>query len=72
MKIHSMIFIIQLKFVSTFDNDFYQQIKQNAINSLFVETKNNDKKSNLTFNYEIERLLNRRIIVIDRINYLIK
>ena len=72
MKIHSMIFIIQLKFVSTFDNDFYQQIKQNAINSLFVETKNNDKKSNLTFNYEIERLLNRRIIVINRINYLIK
>ena len=72
MKIHSMIFIAQLKFASTFDNNFYQRIKQNVMNSLFVKTKNDDKKSNLAFNYEIERLLNRRIIVINRIIYLIK
>ena len=72
MKIHSMIFIVQLKFASTFNNNFYQRIKQNVFNSLFVKTKNDDEKSNLTFNYEIKRLLNRRIIVIDCINYLIK
>ena len=72
MQIHLVIFITQLKLVSTFDNDFYQRIKQNAINSSSIETKNDDEKSNLAFNYEIERLLNRRIIVIDRINYLIK
>ena len=61
-----------MKFVSTFDNDFYQRIKQNVINSSSIETKNDDEKSNLAFSYEIERLLNRRIIIIDRINYLIK
>ena len=37
-----------------------------------MRIKNDDKKSNLAFNYEIERLLNRRIIVINRINYLMK
>ena len=72
MQIYFIIFITQLKSISTFNNNFYQRIKQNTINSSLVQTKNNDEKLNLTFNYEIKQLLNRRIIVIDRINYLIK
>ena len=72
MQIYFVIFIRQLKLVLTLENDLYQRIKQNTINSSFVETKNDDKKSNLAFNYEIKRLLNRCITIIDCINYLIK
>ena len=71
MQIHFVIFITQLKFASTLNNDFYRRFKSN--NSSFVITKNDDFDDfTQTFNYEIERLFNKRIIFIDKINYLIK
>ena len=72
MKIHFVIFITQLKFVSIFDDNFYQRIKSNVINSLFVQIENNNDEFNIVFNYEIKRLLNHCIIVTNRISYLIK
>ena len=42
-------------------------------NSLFIITKNDDFDDfTQTFNYEIERLFNKRIIFTNKINYLIK
>ena len=71
MQIHFVIFITQLKFASLSNNDSYQRSKSN--NSSSITTKNDDFDDfTQTFSYEIERLLNRRIISTDRINYLIK
>ena len=72
MQIHFIIFITQLKLASTFENDLYQRIKSSIINLSFVQIENNNDEFNVIFNYEIERLLNRYIIVTNRINYLIK
>ena len=72
MQVHFIIFITQLNLVSTFENNSYQRIKSNAINSSFVQIENDDDEFNIIFNYKIERLLNRRIIVTNRINYLMK
>ena len=72
MQIHSMISIIQLKSTSTSNVDFYRRSRSNVEHSSSVQLKNdNDSENSIKF-YEIEQLLNRRIIVIDRINYLIK
>ena len=64
MKIHSVIFIAQLKSV-TKDTDFYGRILRKAV---FVEE--NDSNSAVFF-YEIERLINKRIIR-EHFHYLIK
>ena len=72
MKIYLVIFITQLKSTSTSNVDFYRRLRLNVEYSSFVQLKNNnDSKNSIKF-YEIEQLLNRRIIVIDRINYLVK
>ena len=72
MQIHSMISKTQLKSASTSDVDLYRRSRSNVEHSSFVQLKNDsDSKNSIKF-YEIEKLLNRRIIVIDRINYLIK
>ena len=71
MQIHFVIFITQLKFASSSNNDSYQRSRSN--NSSSITTKNDDSNDfTQTSNYEIERLLNRRIISTNRINYLIK
>ena len=71
MQIHFVIFITQLKFASSSNSDSYQRSKSN--NSSSITTKNDDFSDfTQTFSYEIERLLNRRIISTDRINYLVK
>ena len=71
MQIHFVIFIAQLKFASSSNNDLYQRSKSN--NSSSITTKNDDSNDfTQTSNYEIERLLNRRVISTNRINYLIK
>jgi hypothetical protein len=71
MKIHFVIFITQLKFASSSNSDSYQRSKSN--NSSSIITKNDDFNDfTQTFNYEIERLLNRRIISTNKINYLMK
>ena len=71
MQIHFVIFITQLKFVSLSNNNSYQRSKSN--NSSSIITKNDDFSDfTQTSNYEIERLLNRRIISTNKINYLMK
>ena len=71
MQIHFVIFIAQLKFASSSNSDSYQRSKSN--NSLSITTKNDDFDDfTQTSNYEIERLLNRRITSTNKINYLIK
>ena len=72
MKIHSMIFITQLKSFSTFDADFYRRSRSNQKNSSSVQMKNDSESENSIKFYEIETLLNKRISTIDRIIYLIK
>ena len=64
MKIHSVIFIAQLKFV-TKDIDFYGRTLKKIV---FVEE--NDSNSAISF-YEIERLINKRITR-EHFHYLIK
>ena len=72
MQIHSMIFIIQLKSMSTFDIDLYRRLRFDIDNSSSIQLKNdNDSKNSIKF-YKIKKLLNRRIIFIDRISYLMK
>ena len=71
MQIHFVIFIAQLKFASSSNSDSYKRSKSN--NSSSIITKNDDFDDfRQTFSYEIERLLNRRIISTNRINYLVK
>ena len=71
MQIHFVIFITQMKFVSLSNSDSYQRSKSN--NSSSIITKNDDFSDfTQTFNYEIKRLLNRRIISTNKINYLMK
>ena len=70
IKIHSVIFIIQLKSTSAFDVNFY--CRSRFKHSSPMQLKNNNNSKNSIKFYKIERLLNRRIIAIDRINYLIK
>ena len=72
IKIHSIIFIIQLKSISTFNVNFYRRSRFDVEYPPLVQLKNNNNSKNSIKLYEIEQLLNRRIIVIDRINYLIK
>ena len=71
MQIHFVIFITQLKFASSSNNDSYQRSRSNNSSSIITENDDFDDFTQ-TFNYEIERLLNRRIISTDKINYLIK
>ena len=54
MKIHSIIFIAQLKSVTKKSNSYERKIN---IESSSVKKK----KNNLTFHYEIERLLNKKM-----------
>ena len=71
MQIHFVIFIAQLKSASSSNNDSYRRSKSN--NSSSITTKNDDfDDSTQTSSYEIERLLNRRIISTNKINYLVK
>ena len=71
MQIHLVIFIAQLKFASSSNSDSYQRSRSN--NSSSITTKNDDSDDfTQTSNYEIERLLNRRIISTNRISYLVK
>ena len=72
IQIHSMIFIIQLKSTLTFDIDLYRRSRFDVDNSSSMQLKNNNNSKNSIKLYEIKKLLNRRIMFIDRINYLIK
>ena len=72
MQIHSMIFIIQLKSTSALDIDLYRRSRFDVDNSSSMQLKNDSDSKNSTKLYEIKRLLNRRIIFIDRISYLMK
>ena len=72
MQIYLIISIVQLKSTLTFKANFYCRFCSNTKNSLFVQLKNDNDSKNSIKVYEIEQLLNRRIIIIDRINYLIK
>ena len=71
MQIHLVIFIAQLKFASSSNSDSYQRSKSNNSSSIITENDDFDD-STQTSSYEIERLLNRRIISINKINYLVK
>ena len=71
MQIHLVIFIAQLKFASSLNNDSYQRSKSNKSSSINTKIDDFDDFTQ-TFNYKIERLLNRRITSINRINYLVK
>ena len=71
MQIHFVIFIAQLKSASSSNSDSYRRSKSN--NSSSITTKNDDSDDSTQISsYEIERLLNRRIISTNRINYLVK
>ena len=69
MKIHSVVSIAQLKSI-TRDTNSYDKIVNR--NSSSIHEKQSIALIEQISLYEIERLLNRRIIFIDRINYLIK
>ena len=69
MKIHSVVSIAQLKSI-TRDTNSYDRIANR--NSSSIHEEQSTALIEQTSLYEIERLLNRRIIFIDRINYLIK
>ena len=70
MKIHSIISIAQLKSTLTSNVDLYR-CSRSEYPSLIQLKNDNNSKNSIKF-YKIERLLNRRIIVIDRTSYLIK
>ena len=71
MQIHFVIFIAQLKFASSSNSDSYRRSKSN--NSSSITTENDDFSDfTQTSSYEIERLLDRRIISTNRISYLVK
>ena len=53
MKIHSMIFIAQLKSITKKSNSYERKIN--------IEPPSVKKKNNSTFHYEIEKLLNKRV-----------
>ena len=72
MKIHSVIFIAQLKSFSASDANLYRRSRSNQKNSSSVQMKNDNESENSIKFYEIEVLLNKRISTIDRIIYLIK
>ena len=72
IKIHSIIFIAQLKLTSTFNADSYRRSRFDAEHSSSMQLKNDSDPKNPAKLYEIEQLLNRRIIVTGRISYLIK
>ena len=70
-RVHSIIFVIQLKFVS-FESNFYQRFKSNHSNVLKIENMSN---TNFEKNYETKRLINKRIRIYDKIDvtqYLIR
>lgn len=69
MQIHLIIFITQLKSTSISNNNFYQRSRSNNSSSIIIE---DDESNNSIKSYEIERLLNRRNTIIERVNYLIK
>ena len=69
MKIHFVVSIAQLK-PATSDSDFYDKTIDK--NSSSVHEKQSIALIEQVSLYEIERLLNRRIIFTDRINYLVK
>ena len=72
MQIHLMIFIIQLKSALAFNIDSYRRSRFDVNNSSSMQLKNNNDSKNSIKSYEIKKLLNRRIIFIDRVSYLIK
>ena len=72
IKIYSIIFITQLKLFSTFNVDSYRRSRSNQKNSSLIQIKNNNESKNSIKFYEVESLLNKRILIIDRVIYLIK
>ena len=72
MKIHSVIFIAQLKSSSSSDADLYRRSRSNQKNSSSIQIENDSESKNSVKFYEIEILLNKRISTIDRVIYLIK
>ena len=69
MQIHSVISIAQLKLASK-DANLYNCFKSS--NSQSITTKKDDDFDDSNKTYEIEALLNRRIIFTDRVKYLVK
>ena len=69
MKIHSVVSIVQLE-STTSNSDFYDRNVDRDSSS--IQKKQSIALTEQASLYEIERLLNRRIISIDRINYLVK
>ena len=69
MKIHSVISIAQLKSITS-NSDSYDRTADRK--SLSIQKKQFIELTELISLYEIERLLNRRIISTNRINYLVK
>ena len=61
-KIHSMMFVIQLKSIDAFEN-FYQRFKFDYSKSMNVEIQNEKK----VFRYEIEKIVNKRFKIFDKI-----
>ena len=74
MIIHSVIFITQLKSSSSFNANFYRRSRFDVENPSSMQLKNdeNNESKNAVKLYEVETLLNRRIIFIERVSYLIK
>ena len=60
-RVHSIFTIVQLKFCSTFDSDFYRRFKSNQFDFVFVK---DDIKTYKFF--ELNKLFNKRIIKKDR------
>ena len=69
MKIHSVVLIAQLKLITSNSNSYDRSVDKNS--SLIQKKQFITLIEQISF-YEVERLLNRRIILIDRINYLVK
>ena len=72
MKIYSIIFITQLKSSSALNADSYRRSRSNQKNSPLMQVKNDSEPKNPVKFYEVESLLDKRILFIDRVTYLIK
>ena len=66
-RIHSIVFITQLKLYSTFSTNFFR--KSRFINSNFVFVENDTTQIKF---YELKRLINKRMIVKRNVEYFVK
>ena len=72
MTIHPIISIAQLKPAPPPNADPYRRPRPDAENPPSIQLKNDNEPENPAKFYEIERLLDRRITLTERVSYLIK